>query len=49
MHNEQFNYLDMDDYPTMKDNLNIDRYAIWDRLFPIENTSELALEEDQVY
>lgn len=49
MHNDQFNYLDMDDYPTMRDNLNIDRYAIWDRIFPIENIPELAIEEDQVY
>lgn len=52
MHVEQFNYLDINEYPTMKDHLNIDRYEIWNRLFPIEekhDEKELNIEEDEIY
>lgn len=32
---ENFNYLDIDDFPTMKSHLNTERYFFWDQLFPI--------------
>lgn len=52
MHVEQFNYLDINDFPIMKDHLNIDRYNVWDRLFPIDENddgTELNTEEDEIY
>ncbi|XP_031625316.1 esterase E4 [Contarinia nasturtii] len=50
MHIEQFNYLDINDYPTMKDHLNIDRYKIWSRLFSNidDNGAEKFTEEDEI-
>lgn len=30
---QQFNYLDIGEKCTMKEQLNIDRYAIWNKLF----------------
>lgn len=49
MHVEQFNYLDINDYPIMKDHLNTERYTVWDELFPIDSTDELDIEEDEIY
>lgn len=55
MHVEQFNYLDIDDYPIMKDHLNTERYTLWEKLFPIDSKIEhdiengIDIEEDEIY
>lgn len=49
MHSDQFNYLDIDEFPTMKDHLNTDRYFIWDQLFPIDNKRSSDIQEDEAY
>lgn len=49
MHVDQMNYLDIDDFPTMKDHLNKERYHVWERLFPIDKDNDIDLEEDEVF
>lgn len=49
MNANQFNYLDIDDYPTMQNNLNTDRYKIWDQLFPLDEKKSLHTQEDEIY
>lgn len=49
MHVDQMNYLEIDDFPTMKDHLNKERYVKWERLFPIDKDNEIELEEDEVF
>lgn len=49
MHIDQMNYLDIDDFPTMKDHLNKFRYHVWDSLFPMDNDNECELMEDEVF
>lgn len=49
MHSKQFNYLNIDEFPTMKEHLNLDRYNIWNHLFPIDTDSKQEVKEDDVY
>lgn len=45
----QIQTLEIDDYPIMQNHLNTDRYAIWDRLFPIDVNKKPVIEEDEIY
>lgn len=49
MHIDQLNYLEIDDYPVMKNLLNTGRYAVWDRLFPINSKTKLDIDQDEIY
>lgn len=49
MHTDQFNYLDIDEFPTMKDHLNTDRYFKWEHLFPIDTEIKDEIQEDDIY
>lgn len=49
MRADQFNYLDIDEFPSMRDHLNTERYSIWNRLFPIDSNTKLEIQEDEVY
>lgn len=39
MKSRQFNYLDIGEKCTMKEQLNINRYTVWDSLFRIDQNS----------
>lgn len=50
MHSDQYNYLDIGANPTMNDHLNTDRYAIWNRLFPLNGEEpHRKTEEDEIF
>lgn len=49
MRSDRYNYLDIGANPTMYDHFNTDRYAVWNRLFPLNSAEQHSeAEEDEI-